>query len=45
MKSRQVHRHGRSPGDRFSVAVIDSAGKLMMECVLETKAGTIVELF
>ena len=26
-----------------SVAVMDSGGKLIMECILETKAGTIVE--
>jgi transposase len=28
---------------RVSVAVMDSGGKLIMECILETKAGTIVE--
>jgi hypothetical protein len=27
----------------ISVAVMDSGGKLIMECILETKAGTIVE--
>ena len=27
----------------ISVAVLDSAGKLVMECILETKAGTILE--
>ena len=27
----------------ISVAVMDSKGKLIMECILETKAGTIVE--
>jgi hypothetical protein len=27
----------------ISIAVIDAAGKLLMECVIETKAGTIVE--
>src|SRR6202795_4912403 len=27
----------------ISVAVLDSAGKLIMECILETKAGTILE--
>jgi hypothetical protein len=28
----------------ISVAVLDSAGKLIMECILETKAATILEL-
>jgi hypothetical protein len=27
----------------ISVAVMDSSGKLIMECVLETKAATILE--
>jgi len=27
----------------ISVAVMDSSGKLIMECILETKAATIVE--
>jgi hypothetical protein len=27
----------------ISVAVLDSAGKLVMECILETKAGTILQ--
>ena len=27
----------------ISVAVMDSAGKLIMECILETKAATILE--
>jgi transposase len=27
----------------ISVAVMDSSGKLIMECILETKAGTILE--
>jgi hypothetical protein len=27
----------------ISVAVVDSAGKLIMECILETKAATILE--
>jgi hypothetical protein len=27
----------------ISVAVMDSSGKLIMECVLETKAGTVVQ--
>src|SRR6266567_3290561 len=27
----------------ISVAVMDAGGKLIMECLLETKAGTIVE--
>jgi hypothetical protein len=27
----------------ISVAVMDSSGKLLMECVLETKAATILE--
>ncbi len=27
----------------ISVAVMDAGGKLMMECLLETKAATIVE--
>ena len=27
----------------ISVAVMDAAGKLIMECLLETKAATIVE--
>ena len=29
----------------ISVAVLDSAGKLVMESILETKASTILELF
>ena len=28
---------------RISVAVMDAQGKLVMECVLETKAATILE--
>jgi hypothetical protein len=27
----------------ISVAVLDSAGKLVMECILETKAATILQ--
>ena len=27
----------------ISVAVMDSAGKLILECILETKAATILE--
>jgi hypothetical protein len=27
----------------ISVAVMDSSGKLIMECILETKAATILE--
>jgi hypothetical protein len=27
----------------ISIAVNDAAGKLLMECVIETKAGTILE--
>ena len=27
----------------ISVAVLDSSGKLIMECILETKAATILE--
>ena len=29
----------------ISVAVLDAAGKLVMECILETKAATILEFF
>ena len=29
----------------ISVAVLDHTGKLVMECVLETKAATILEFF
>src|SRR5260370_17461897 len=29
----------------ISVAVMDSSGKLIMECILETKAATILEFF
>ena len=29
----------------ISVAVMDSTGKLVMECILETKAATILEFF
>jgi len=29
----------------ISVAVMDSSGKLIMECILETKAATILEIF
>ena len=28
-----------------SVAVMDSTGKLVMECILETKAATILQFF
>ena len=28
----------------ISVAVMDTGGKLIMECLLETKAATVVEL-
>ena len=28
----------------ISVAVLDAAGKLLMECIIETKAATILEL-
>jgi hypothetical protein len=29
----------------ISVAVMDASGKLVMECILETKAATILEFF
>lgn len=29
----------------ISVAVLDAAGKLVTECILETKAATILEFF
>jgi hypothetical protein len=29
----------------ISVAVLDHSGKLVMECILETKASTILEFF
>jgi hypothetical protein len=29
----------------ISVAVLDHSGKLVMECILETKAATILEFF
>ena len=29
----------------ISVAVMDATGKLVMECILETKASTILEFF
>jgi len=29
----------------ISVAVLDDTGKLVMECILETKAATIIEFF
>jgi transposase len=29
----------------ISVAVLDSTGKVVMECILETKAATILEFF
>jgi len=38
----KVYWHGRSQAT-ISVAVMDSAGKLIMECILETKAATILE--
>ena len=31
------------PQATISVAVLDSSGKLVMECILETKAATILE--
>jgi hypothetical protein len=42
-QQRQCHPHrdlGGSP-----VAVLDHSGKLVMECILETKASTILEFF
>ena len=36
---RKVYWHGRSPSNDLG----DSSGKLIMECILETKAATILE--
>ncbi len=40
----KVYWHGRSPGKRSQLAVLDSSGKLIMECILGTKAATILEV-
>jgi hypothetical protein len=31
--------------DTISIAVLNSTGKLVMECVIETKASTILQFF
>ena len=40
--SGKVYRHGRDQVT-ISVAVMNAQGKLLMECLLETKPATIVE--
>jgi hypothetical protein len=40
-ESREVYRHGR-PSGRISAAVMDARGKLLMECVLETKLSKVL---
>jgi hypothetical protein len=31
--------------DTISIAVLNSSGKLVMECIVETKAATILQFF
>jgi hypothetical protein len=38
----KIYRAGCAPG-KYSVAVRDGVGKLVMECIIETKASTVLE--
>jgi hypothetical protein len=42
MTSSKVYRHGRAQ-EGISIAVRNDAGKIVMECVIETKASMILQ--
>src|ERR1700740_8019 len=41
-KRRRLYRHGRAQGN-ISIAVMNSTGKFVMECVIETKASMLLQ--